>query len=52
MGDQREAVRADAALRRPALDPGIPRPDRDLLAARGALLAPAHQDRPARTPCS
>lgn len=48
MGDQREAVRADAALRRPALDPGIPRPDRDLLAARGALLAPAHQDRPAR----
>ena len=48
MGDQREAIWADATLRRPALDPGIPRPDRDLLAARGALLTPAGQDRPAR----
>ena len=48
MGDQRQAIWADATLRRPALDPGIPRPDRDLLAARGALLTPAGQDRPAR----
>jgi hypothetical protein len=48
MDDQRDALGADASLRRPALDPGIPRPDRDLLAARGALLPPAAQDRPAR----
>jgi hypothetical protein len=48
MGDQREAIWADATLRRPALDPSIPGPDRDLLAARGALLTPAGQDRPAR----
>jgi hypothetical protein len=48
MDDQRDALRADASLRRPAVDPGIPRPDRDLLAARGALLPPAAQDRPAR----
>jgi hypothetical protein len=48
MDDQRDALWADASLRRPALDPGIPRPDRDLLAARGALLPPAAQDRPAR----
>lgn len=48
MDDQRDALWADASLRRPALDPGIPRPDRDLLAARGALLPPAAQNRPAR----
>ncbi len=48
MDDQRDALWADASLRRPAVDPGIPRPDRDLLAARGALLPPAAQDRPAR----
>jgi hypothetical protein len=48
MDDQRDALWADASLRRPALDPGIPRPDRDLLAARGGLLPPAARDRPAR----
>jgi len=48
MDDQCDALWADASLRRPALDPGIPRPDRDVLAARGALLPPAAQDRPAR----
>ena len=48
MDDQRDALWADASLRRPAVDPGIPRPDRDVLAARGALLRPAAQDRPAR----
>ena len=48
MDDQRDALWADASLRRPAVDPGIPRPDRDVLAARGALLPPAAQDRPAR----
>ena len=48
MDDQRDALWADASLRRPAVDPGIPRPDRDLLAVRGALLPPAAQDRPAR----
>ena len=48
MDDQRDALWADASLRRPVVDPGIPRPDRDLLAARGALLPPASQDRPAR----
>ena len=47
MDDQRDTLWADASLRRPAVDPGIPRPDRDLLAARGALLPPAAQDRPA-----
>ena len=48
MDDQRDALWADASLRRPAVDPGIPRPDRDLLASRGALLPPAAQDRPVR----
>ena len=48
MDDERDALWADASLRRPAVDPGIPRPDRDVLAARGALLPPAAQDRPAR----
>ena len=48
MADQRDAAWADASLRRPVLDPGIPRPDRDLLAARGALLLTAAQGRPAR----
>ena len=48
MDDQRDALWADASLRRPAVDPGIPRPDRDVLAARGALLPLAVQDRPAR----
>ncbi len=48
MDDQRDALWADASLRRPAVDPGIPRPDRDVLAARGALLPLAAQARPAR----
>ncbi len=48
MDDRRDALWADASLRRPALDPGIPRPDRALLAARGALLPPAAQERPPR----
>ncbi len=48
MDDRRDALWADASLRRPALDPGIPRRDRDLLAARGALLPPAAQERPPR----
>jgi hypothetical protein len=34
----------DATLRRPALDPAIPRVARDLLRARGDLLAPAPPD--------
>src|SRR5580692_1140165 len=34
-------VSEDATLRRPALDPAIPRDARDLLRARGDLLAPA-----------
>ena len=48
MDDRRDALWADASVRRPALEPGIPRPDRDLLAARGALLPPAAQERPPR----
>jgi hypothetical protein len=48
MDDRRDALWADASLRRPALDPGIPRPDRDLLAARGVLLPPAAQECPPR----
>ena len=48
MGDQHDAARADAMLRRPAVDPGIPRADRQLLTAKGALLTPACRDRPAR----
>ena len=48
MGDQHEAIWADTTPRRRALDPSIPRPDRDLLAARGALVTPVGQDRLAR----
>ncbi len=40
-------TRADAMLRRPAVDPAVPQPDRDLLTARRALLTPASRDRPA-----
>ncbi len=36
----------DARLRRPAVDPVVPRADRDLLTAPGALLTPACRDRP------
>jgi hypothetical protein len=39
---------ADARLRRPAVDPAIPRADRGLLTAPDALLTPARQGRPAR----
>jgi hypothetical protein len=38
----------DATLRRPALDPAIPRVARDLLTAHGRLLAPAPPDGPGR----
>jgi hypothetical protein len=48
MGDQHDAARADAMLRRPAVDPGIPSADRQLLTAKRALLTPACRDRPAR----
>jgi hypothetical protein len=48
MGDQNDAAWADAMLRRPAVDPGIPPCDRALLTAPGTLLTPAGRDRPAR----
>jgi len=35
-------------LRRPVVDPGIPRPDRALLTAPGTVLTPAYLERPAR----
>jgi hypothetical protein len=44
----RHPTAADAMLRRPALDPAIPRADRALLTAPGTLLTPAAQARPAR----
>jgi hypothetical protein len=47
MGEQ-YAAWADAMLRRPAVDPGIPDADRALLTAHSALLTPADQDRPTR----
>jgi hypothetical protein len=46
--DQHDAVWADATLRRPVIDPGIPRGDRALLTAPGTLLTPACRNRPAR----
>ena len=46
MGDQYDAAWADAMLRRPAVDPGIPAPAKGLLTAPGALLTPACRDRP------
>jgi hypothetical protein len=48
MDDQRGAVWADATLRRPAIDPGIPGGDRALLTAPGTPLTPACRRRPAR----
>ena len=48
MDDQHAAVWSGAMLRRPAVDPGIPRCDRARLTAPGALLAPACRNRPAR----
>jgi len=55
MGD-RDAARlsgqpagwADARLRRPAIDPGIPNADRALLTAPGTVLTPACRSRPER----
>jgi hypothetical protein len=44
----RDASRADAMLRRPAVDPAIPQADRDLLMAKGALVTPADGDQPGR----
>jgi hypothetical protein len=48
MDDHHDASWADARLRRPVVDPGIPARDRALLTARGTVLTPASQDRPAR----
>jgi hypothetical protein len=48
MDDRQGVSWADAMLRRPAVDPGVPRRDRALLTAPGALLTPAHRDPPAR----
>jgi hypothetical protein len=48
MDDQRDVARADAVLRRPAIDPGIPGPERALLTAPGTLLHPACRARPVR----
>jgi hypothetical protein len=48
MDDQHHAAWAGALLRRPAVDPGIPRSDRVLLTAPGTLLTPAYWNRPAR----
>jgi hypothetical protein len=48
MDDQHDSPWADAMLRRPAVDPGIPGPERALLTAPGTLLTPARHARPAR----
>jgi len=48
MDDQHHAAWGGASLRRPAVDPGIPRSDRALLIAPGTLLTPAHWNRPVR----
>ena len=48
MDDQHDSAWADAMLRRPAVDPGIPGPERALLTVPGTLLAPACHARPAR----
>lgn len=40
--------RTNARLRRPVVDPAIPRADRALLTAPGTLLTPASRDQPAR----
>jgi hypothetical protein len=47
MDDQHATAWFGAALRRPAVDPGIPRCDRALLTGPGALLTPACRNRPA-----
>ena len=48
MDDQHDSAWADAMLRRPAVDPGIPGLERALLTAPGTLLTPACHARPAR----
>ena len=48
MDDQPDAAWADAMLRRPAVDPGVPGPERALLTAPDTLLTPACRARPAR----
>jgi hypothetical protein len=48
MDDQHHAAWSGALLRRPAVDPGIPGSERALLTAPGALLTPAHWNRPVR----
>jgi hypothetical protein len=48
MDNQRGSAWVDAMLRRPAVDPGIPGPERVLLTAPGTLLIPAGHARPAR----
>ncbi len=49
MADPRHVAWADAVLRRPAVDPDIPRAARVLLAAPGTPVTPASRTRPART---
>jgi hypothetical protein len=48
MDDQHHLAWTRVVLRRPAVDPGIPRSDRALLTAPGTLLTPAHRNRPVR----
>jgi hypothetical protein len=48
VGGPGRRLAADARLRRPAVDPAVPRADRGLLTAPGALLTPARRGRPAR----
>ncbi len=47
MDDHHDVAWADAMLRRPVVDPGIPLRDRVLLTARGTFLPPAGQNRAA-----
>jgi hypothetical protein len=49
MADQRDAGRADATLRRPAVDPEIPAAERALLTALG-LVGQAYPGGPGRPP--
>jgi hypothetical protein len=48
MGEQPHTVAVGATLRRAVVDPSIPRPDRALLTAPGAVLTPAYLDTPSR----
>ena len=48
MDDQHDAAWAGAVLRRPAVDPGVPGPERALLIAPGTLLTPVGHARAAR----